>query len=220
MQSAPPSEGTGQIGCKIPDETYQQDEGEHGSPGLAEAVINGDRITAVKLTQEDMDSGVSACDLLQKGLIAGMEVVGREFKVSEFYVPEVLVAPKAMKGSMEILHPHLADAKIRGIAKVAIGTVRGNLHDIRKDPVAMMVEGAGFGVMDLVVVAMSALLTTTMPSMKNTLEVFRKAGMRDQVKVRIGGAPVTQDYEDSIGAERYTPDAASAVDAAKELVAA
>jgi len=167
-----------------------------------------------------------------------MDVVGKKFKANEFYVPEVLVAARAMKSAMALLRPKLAEANIEGVAKVVIGTVRGDLHDIGKNLVAMMLEGAGFDIIDIgvdcspekfiqgvkekggTVVAMSALLTTTMPSMKDTIAEFESAGIRGDVKMMIGGAPITQDYADSIGADGYAPDAASAVDLAKELLAA
>lgn len=205
---------------------------------LSEAIINGNRDVAAKETQAAVDAGVPAQDILQQGLIAGMNVVGQKFKANEFYVPEVLVAARAMKSSMAILRPLLAEANVQAVAKVAIGTVRGDLHDIGKNLVAMMLEGAGFEIIDLGVdcspekfmeavkekganiIALSALLTTTMPSMKDTIEAAKEAGLRDKVKVMIGGAPITQDYSDSIGADGYAPDAASAVDKAKELIAA
>lgn len=203
---------------------------------LSQAIISGNRNIAVLMTQEGLDSGVPAADILQQGLIAGMEVVGQKFKANEFYVPEVLVAARAMKNSMELLRPKLAEANIQGIAKVAIGTVRGDLHDIGKNLVAMMLEGTGVEVLDIGVdcspekfieatrdagasiIAMSALLTTTMPSMQDTISALDDAGLRGNVKVMIGGAPITQDYADSIGADGYVPDAASAVDLAKTLV--
>jgi len=205
---------------------------------LAEAVIRGDRNTAVKLTEEALAENVPPQEILQKGLVAGMDVVGQKFKANEFYVPEVLVAARAMKSAMELLRPKLAAANVSGVAKVVIGTVRGDLHDIGKNLVAMMLEGAGFDIIDLGVdcspdkfiqtvqekdadiVAMSALLTTTMVAMKDTIVELDKAGIRDKVKVMIGGAPITQDYADSIGADGYAPDAASAVDLAKQLIAA
>ncbi|MBI3920188.1 MAG: corrinoid protein [Armatimonadetes bacterium] len=205
---------------------------------LSEAIINGNRDVATKETQAAVDAGVPASDILQEGLIAGMSVVGQKFKANEFYVPEVLVAARAMKSSMGILRPLLAEANVQAVAKVAIGTVQGDLHDIGKNLVAMMLEGAGFEIIDLgvdcspdkfmeavkqngaSVIALSALLTTTMPSMKDTVEVFKQAGLREQVKIMVGGAPLTQDYADSIGADGYAPDAASAVDLAKDLIAA
>ncbi|MBC7287529.1 MAG: corrinoid protein [Armatimonadetes bacterium] len=205
---------------------------------LAEAIINGKREDAARLTQEAIDAGVSPETILNEGLVAGMSVVGEKFKNNEFYVPEVLIAARAMKAAMELLRPLLAEtgAQLRGT--VVIGTVRGDLHDIGKNLVAMMLEGGGFRVIDLGVdvppekfveaarennaqiVGLSALLTTTMPAMKDTIEAFQAAGMRDQVAIMIGGAPVTQDYADEIGADGYAPDAASAVDKALELIGA
>ncbi|PJB61792.1 MAG: cobalamin-binding protein [Armatimonadetes bacterium CG_4_9_14_3_um_filter_58_7] len=186
---------------------------------LSEAVINGDRNAAVKLTEEGLARDVLPQDILQKGLVAGMDVVGKKFKANEFYVPEVLVAARAMKSAMALLRPKLAEANIEGVAKVVIGTVRGDLHDIGVDCspekfIQGVKEKGG------TVVAMSALLTTTMPSMKDTIAEFESAGIRGDVKMMIGGAPITQDYADSIGADGYAPDAASAVDLAKELLAA
>ncbi|MCS7253008.1 MAG: corrinoid protein [Armatimonadota bacterium] len=204
---------------------------------LAEAVINGNRDRAVQLTQQALDEGMDAARILNEGLIAGMQVVGEKFKKNEFYIPEVLVAARAMKAAMEVLRPILTErSDIQPLATVVIGTVRGDLHDIGKNLVAMMLEGAGFRVIDLGVdtppekfveavkehgariVGMSALLTTTMPAMKDTIETLKAAGIRDQVIIMVGGAPLTQEYADSIGADGYAPDAASAVDKAKELL--
>jgi 5-methyltetrahydrofolate--homocysteine methyltransferase len=181
---------------------------------------------------------VSPGDILNKGLVAGMNVVGQKFKANEFYVPEVLIAARAMKAAMEHLKPALAETGTEPVARVAIGTVKGDLHDIGKNLVAMMLEGAGFEIVDLgvdvkpekfvetvkdrktQVVALSALLTTTMPAMKDTIETLKAAGLRDKVQIMIGGAPVTQNYCDEIGADGYAPDAASAVDKARELLQA
>ncbi len=205
---------------------------------LADAIINGKRDDADRLTREAIGEGAAPGDILNEGLIAGMSVVGEKFKNNEFYVPEVLIAARAMKTAMEKLRPLLVESGVEPIAKVAIGTVKGDLHDIGKNLVAMMLEGGGFGILDKGVdvapdvfvdavknegariVAMSALLTTTMPSMQETVKALQEAGVRDQVKVMIGGAPITQNYADEIGADGYAPDAASAVDTAKELVGA
>ncbi len=205
---------------------------------LAEAIISGNQQEAVRLTQEALDEGVPADKILNEGLIAGMEVVGEKFKKNEFYVPEVLIAARAMKSAMELLRPALAETGVEPIGTVVIGTVQGDLHDIGKNLVAMMLEGGGFRVVDLGVdvapekfveavqkegaqiVGLSALLTTTMPAMKDTIAALEQAGIRDQVKVLIGGAPVTQEYADEIGADGYAPDAASAVDKAKQLIGA
>jgi 5-methyltetrahydrofolate--homocysteine methyltransferase len=204
--------------------------------GIAEAVIRGDRETVKSLTQAAVDEGVGPGAIINEGLIAGMSVVGTKFKANEFYVPEVLIAARAMHAGMDIIKPLLAESGIEPRGIVAIGTVKGDLHDIGKNLVAMMLEGGGFEVLDLgvdispekfvaavkdqgaQVIALSALLTTTMPSMKDTIEALKEAGVRGQVKVMIGGAPVTQNYADEIGADGYAPDAASAVDRANELL--
>ena len=205
--------------------------------GIAEAVIRGDRDTVGNLTRAAVDEGASAEAIINEGLIAGMSVVGDKFKKNEFYVPEVLIAARAMHAGMDIIKPLLAESGVQPRGTVAIGTVKGDLHDIGKNLVAMMLEGGGFEVLDLEVdvapekfvaavkdqgaqvIALSALLTTTMPSMKDTIEALKEAGVRGQVKVMIGGAPVTQNYADEIGADGYAPDAASAVDKANELLA-
>ncbi|RKY58049.1 MAG: cobalamin-binding protein [Candidatus Latescibacterota bacterium] len=204
--------------------------------GIAESVIKGNAPEVERLVKEAIDEGISASEILDKGLVAGMNVVGDKFKKNEFYVPEVLIAARAMKAGMALLRPLLAETGVKPVAKFLIGTVKGDLHDIGKNLVAMMMEGAGFQVIDLGIdvppekfvesiqnespdlVGMSALLTTTMVSMKDTIDALEKAGVRDKVKVIIGGAPVTQDYADEIGADGYAPDAASAVDKAKELL--
>jgi 5-methyltetrahydrofolate--homocysteine methyltransferase len=204
--------------------------------GIAEAVIRGDRDAVGSMTQAAVDEGVSAEQIINEGLIAGMGVVGTKFKANEFYVPEVLIAARAMHAGMAIIKPLLAESGVQPRGTIAIGTVKGDLHDIGKNLVAMMMEGGGFEVIDLEVdvapekfveavkdkgaqiVALSALLTTTMPSMKDTIEALKEAGVRDQVKIMIGGAPVTQNYADEIGADGYSPDAASAVDKANELL--
>lgn len=202
---------------------------------LAQAIINGKAPEAKALTESALAEGVSAAEVLNNGLVAGMNVVGEKFKNNEFYVPEVLIAARAMKNAMEVLRPQLAKSGVEPKGKVAIGTVRGDLHDIGKNLVAMMLEGAGFEIQDLGVdvkpeqfveaakngvdiIAMSALLTTTMPAMKDTIEALKSEGVREKTCVMIGGAPVTQNYCDEIGADGYAPDAASAVDKAKELL--
>ena len=203
---------------------------------LADAVINGNRDATAKLTQEAVDGGTPVADILNQGLIAGMTVVGDRFKKNEFYVPEVLIAARAMHSGMAIIKDLVAEAGIEAKGKVAIGTVKGDLHDIGKNLVAMMLEGGGYEVIDLEVdvapekflaavqeqgaqiVALSALLTTTMPAMKDTIDALAAAGLHGKAKVMIGGAPVTQNYADEIGADGYAPDAASAVDKAAELL--
>ncbi|HEY9187352.1 MAG TPA: corrinoid protein [Bacteroidota bacterium] len=203
---------------------------------IADNLIKGQAKKVVELTTNALNEGIKPEAILNEGLIAGMNVVGQKFKACEFYVPEVLVAARAMKGAMEVLKPKLLESGVQPIAKIAIGTVKGDLHDIGKNLVSMMLQGAGFEIIDLGVdvtpekfietvknqevklVGMSALLTTTMPSMKSTIEAMKEAGVRDKVKVIIGGAPVSQAYADEIGADGYSPDAASAVEKAKELL--
>ena len=202
---------------------------------LAEAIIKGDQNTAVEITRAALDEGTAAKSVLDDGLIAGMDVVGDRFKKNEIYIPEVLIAARAMKMAMKILEPELVKAGVEPIAKFLIGTVQGDLHDIGKNLVAMMLKGAGFEVIDLGVdasaekfveqakaadvqlVGMSTLLTTTMPYMEKTLKALKDAGV--SAKIMIGGAPVTQAYADKIGASGYAADAASAVDVAKSLIA-
>jgi len=201
---------------------------------LSEALINGKRDEVTKLVKELLAANVPVGRILNEGLIAGMAVVGDKFKKNEFYVPEVLIAARAMNAGMTIVEPLLAKAGVKPLAKVAIGTVKGDLHDIGKNLVAMMLKGGGFAVMDLgidvepakyvkaaqegcTLVCLSALLTTTMPQMANVIKGLKEAGLKD-VKVMIGGAPVTQKYADEIGANGYAPDAASAVDKAREML--
>ena len=202
---------------------------------LADAIIKGDQNAAVQITKAALEEGTSAESVLNDGLIAGMDVIGGRFKKNEVYIPEVLIAARAMKMAMEVLEPELVKAGVKPRGKFLIGTVQGDLHDIGKNLVAMMLKGAGFEVVDLgvdigpekfieqakatkaQVVGMSALLTTTMPSMEKTVKALKEAGV--SAKVMIGGAPVTQGYADKIGADGYSPDAASAVDLAKSLVA-
>jgi len=201
---------------------------------LADAIIKGDQKAAVEITRAAIEDGTAAKSVLDEGLIAGMDIVGALFKKSEIYIPEVLIAARAMKSAVEILEPELAKAGVKPIGKFLIGTVQGDLHDIGKNLVAMMLKGAGFEVVDLGVdvpaeefakqakargvelIGMSTLLTTTMPVMEKTLRVLKDAGV--SAKVMIGGAPVTQGYADKIGANGYAADAASAVDVAKSLV--
>ena len=201
---------------------------------LAEALIRGDRDTVTRITQQAIEEGVSPKEILEQGLIAGMEVVGRRFKTNEIYVPEVLIAARAMKAGMAILQPKLTAAGVQPLAKVVLGTVKGDLHDIGKNLVGMMLTGGGLLVVDAgtdvspekfvqmckdsgaEICAMSALLTTTMPQMSAVIEAMKAAGLG--VKTIIGGAPVTQSYADEIGADGYAADAASAVDVVKQLV--
>ncbi len=201
---------------------------------LKQAIISGNRDKAKELTQKAVDEGVEARTIVVDGIAAAMEVVGEKFRANEFFVPELLIAQRAMKESLSVM----SGAEVDYIGTVVIGTVKGDLHDIGKNLVAAMLEGAGFKVVDLGVdvspqqfveagkensanlVAMSALLTTTMGSMRDTVAELEKAGLRDGLKVIIGGAPVTQSYADEIKADGYAPDAASAVEQAKQLLPA
>ncbi len=201
---------------------------------LAEALIKGDRNKVVELTEQALNEGLPPKEVLENGLIAGMNVIGRRFKANEVYVPEVLIAARAMHGGMDVLQPKLVEAGIEPAGTVVLGTVKGDLHDIGKNLVGMMLTGGGLEVVDIgtdaaaekfvdacketgaKVCAMSALLTTTMPQMKDVVEALRNAGV--EVKTVIGGAPVTQGYADEIGADGYAADAASAVDVARELI--
>jgi len=202
---------------------------------LEDAVINGDQNTAAEITKAALDDGLSPESILNKGLIAAMDIVGDRFSKNEIYIPEMLIAARAMKSAMEILEPELVKAGVEPIGKFLIGTVQGDLHDIGKNLVAMMLKGAGFEVIDLGIdvpaekfveqakathvqlVGISALLTTTMPAMEKTVKALKNAGL--SAKIMVGGAPVTQDYADKIGADGYAPDAAMAARTAKELVA-
>ena len=205
---------------------------------IAENLINGNAPAVKKGVEEALAEGISPQEILNGALLPAMDEVGYRFKNNIFYVPEVLIAARAMHAGMDVLKPLLAESDVPSAGKVVIGTVKGDLHDIGKNLVAMMLEGGGFEVIDLGVdtspekfieairekqpdiVGMSALLTTTMVNMKATIDAFVEAGVRDQVKVIIGGAPVTQRYADEIGADGYAPDAASAVDLARSLVKA
>jgi len=200
-------------------------------------VLSQPKIDEVKkLTQETLGAGESAETILKEGFIPAMERVGNQFKNGEFFLPEVLLASRNMHASMEMLKPFLSKSTSNLAMKVVIGTVKGDLHDIGKNLVAMMIEGAGFDIIDLGidvptdkfieairehkphVLGMSALLTTTMNEMKNNLQTFEKAGLRKKVKIIIGGAPVTEKFAQEIGADGYAPDAASAVDLVKSIL--
>ncbi|ACI19047.1 cobalamin B12-binding domain-containing protein [Dictyoglomus thermophilum] len=203
---------------------------------IAEAVIKGNRKKVQELVSKALEDGLSPEEIINNGLLAGMSVVGERFKNNEIFVPEVLVSARAMQAGMDILKPLIA--KNPGIikGKVVIGTVKGDLHDIGKNLVAMMLEGAGYQVFDLGIdvppekfveaikeynpdiVGMSALLTTTMPQMGVTIEVLKKEGVRDKVKVIVGGAPVTETFAKEIGADGYAPDAPSAVELVNQLL--
>jgi 5-methyltetrahydrofolate--homocysteine methyltransferase len=202
---------------------------------IRQAVIDGQgKVTAAKVRQA-LDEGVQAGTILNEGLIPAMSRVGELFEQGECFVPEMLVAARAMTAALDILKPLLVAQGLKPIGKVAIGTVKGDLHDIGKRLVAMMLEGSGFEIMDLgvdvapekfveaiqngaQVVAMSALLTTTMTNMKGTIDAIKAAGVRDKISIIVGGAPVTQNYAQEIGADAYATDASSAVRKVRELV--
>jgi 5-methyltetrahydrofolate--homocysteine methyltransferase len=203
---------------------------------MADKLYDGEDEAVAELTQKALDGGMMAEEVLKGGLLAGMDQVGVDFRAGDLFVPEVLIAARAMHAGMDVLRPLLAEGETTSMGKVLMGTVSGDLHDIGKNLVGMMLEGGGFEVVDLGsdippeefaeavrkeqpdVVGMSALLTTTMPSMKDTLEAIEDAGVREQVKIIIGGAPVTQAFADKIGVDGYAPDAASAVELARSLV--
>ena len=208
--------------------------------GFKRAILEGDRAAVGALVSSALAAGVSAVDVLNRGLLPAMEVVGKRFGAKEMFISEVLLAARAMHSGLDVLKPALAREEGPGGAKpvVVLGTVRGDLHDIGKNLVAMMLEAGGFRVVDLgtnvpparfvkaiqehrpAVVALSALLTTTMREMRNTLEELRRAGVMEGVKTIVGGAPVTQEFADTIGADAYAPDAPAAVAAMKRLLAA
>jgi 5-methyltetrahydrofolate--homocysteine methyltransferase len=202
---------------------------------LAGAIIECNAAKAGELTQKLLDEGVKPSEIINMGLIGGMNVVGDRFKKGDMYVPEVMMAAKAMHAGMNIVKPLLLEGETSSTGKVIVGTVAGDLHDIGKNLVGMMMESGGMEVVDLgvdvtpekfaaavrehkpQVIGLSALLTTTMLSMKDTIEVLKEEGLRDSVKVIVGGAPVTQDFADEIGADGWAPDAASAKDLAQKL---
>lgn len=201
------------------------------------AILNGDAKTAKSVTEQALAGGVAPLKLVQEYMVPAMAEVGRRFECNEYFVPELLLAARAMKGALELIRPLLIASGVEPVGRVAVGTVKGDLHDIGKNLVAAMLEGGGYEVVDLGVnvspeqfvaavkeknckiVALSALLTTTMPSMKTTIEALKQAGVRDQVKVLIGGAPITQRYADEIGADGFGDSAAGAVGLAKRVCA-
>ncbi|MEI8352987.1 MAG: corrinoid protein [Lentisphaerota bacterium] len=203
---------------------------------ICQALMKGRAAEVKTLVQQAIDAGAKPATILNEGLLQGMGIIGAKFKKNEVYVPEVLIAARAMKAGMEILKPHLVAAGVKPLATAVIGTVKGDLHDIGKNLVGMMLEGAGFRVVDggidvppekfielarthgASVIGVSALLTTTMTNMKLVVDAVKESGIA--CKVIIGGAPVTQAYSDEIGASGYAPDAASAADLAKKLCAA
>jgi len=204
---------------------------------IASSLYKGENEAVAELVQKALDQGLAPQDVLSGGLIAGMDEVGKDFKAGDLFVPEVLIAARAMHAGMGVLRPLLAEGDVPSAGKFVVGTVEGDLHDIGKNLVKMMIEGAGFETVDLgtdvkaaafvdavrehqpKVVGMSALLTTTMVNMKGTIEALEEAGLRDQIKIMVGGAPVTAAFAEEIGADAYAPDAASAVDVAREFTA-
>ncbi len=205
---------------------------------LYDAVLNGNAKASLALTEQAVASGADAQTILETAMIPAMDEVGRRFERNEYFVPELLIAARAMKAGVGVLRPLLAASGAKSVGKVAIGTVMGDLHDVGKNLVAIMLEGGGFEVVDLGVdtspqkfidavnqqgvqiVAMSALLTTTIPSMRNVIEKMKDAGVRDKVKVIVGGAPVTQEFADAIGADGYSDNASGAVTMARSLLLA
>ena len=202
---------------------------------IYQAVLDGEMSATLDEVQAALSNNFSAADILQQGLIAPMEEVGRRFEEGEYFVPEMLIAARAMKAGLEILRPLLADSEVEPYGKVVMGTVKGDLHDIGKNLVSMMLEGGGFEVVDLGtdvppekfvaaiqddvdIVGLSALLTTTMPSMASTIKAIEEAGLRGRVKVIVGGAPVTAEYAQKISADGFAPDAGQAVILVKSLM--
>ena len=203
---------------------------------IKDALMKGDRTGVALFTKSALEQGIAIRDILDKGLISGMEIIGNKFKCNEIFIPEVLISAKAMHAGLELLEPHFKKCGIKPVGKVIIGTVKGDLHDIGKNIVSMMFRGACFEVADLGidvpvekfveaaqkgnidVIAMSSLLTTSMNSMRDTIAALKDSGIRDKVKIMVGGAPVTQNFADAIGADAYAKDAATAVDKAKELL--
>jgi len=205
-------------------------------PELNTSVVEGNADRVEELTRQALDQGVEVKKILEEGLIAAMDVVGERFEKEELFIPEMLLAGNAMSGGLDLLRPLFVESGIKPQGTVVMGTVEGDSHDIGKRLVSMMMEGAGFKVIDMGVgvspeqfvkavkeeganlVGMSALLTTTLPSMQATVEALKEAGLLDKVKTLIGGAPVTQEYADKIGADGYAPDAATGVKKTKELL--
>ena len=203
---------------------------------VSEALQRGEADQVSKFVKQALEENITPKKILEEGLIKGMSVIGVKFKNNEVYVPEVLIAARAMNAGMDILKPKLTETGVQNIGKIIIGTVSGDLHDIGKNLVRMMLEGAGFEVIDLGtdvtanqfvnaikehqpnILCMSALLTTTMVNMAEVIKAIETAGLREQVKVMIGGAPITQNYAEQITADGYSPDAATAVDDAKTFI--
>jgi len=204
---------------------------------IKDCILNFDRDAINEKVQEALDAGIEPQEILNEGMIAAMAEVGRLFEEGEFFVPEMLVAAKTMQNGMLSLKPHLVETGVKSAGKVVLGTVKGDLHDIGKNLVGLMLEGAGFEVMDLgidvppekfvevvqagdvEIIGLSALLTTTMPNMQSTIDALKDAGLRDNVKVMVGGAPLTDGYANEVGADGYAQDASRAVKLAKSLLA-
>lgn len=203
---------------------------------LSDAVLNGEAAAAKEITQQALAAGVDPLRLVQDYMMPAMAEVGRRFECNEYFVPELLISARAMKAALDLIRPLLTARGDEPVGRAVVGTVKGDLHDIGKNLVAAMLEGGGFEVVDLGVnvtpeqfiatarerkaniIAMSALLTTTMPAMRTTIEALAQAGVRDQVKVLVGGAPITQRYADEIGADGYSESAAGAVAAARKVL--
>lgn len=203
---------------------------------LVDAVISGNRDKAREITEKAIEEGLSPQEIINDGLCAGMGVVGEKFRCNDIYVPQVLLAARAMKTSMEMLKPLISEGDVEYLGRVVIGTAKGDLHDIGKNLVAMMLEGSGFKVFDIGadtspekyveetinndanIVCISGLMTTTMPAMKDTVDALAEAGLMKKVKVMVGGAPITQVFADQIGVQGYADNASEAVDVAKELM--
>ena len=203
---------------------------------IKDALAKGDRNGVAKATKDALDKGIDVKTILEEALIASMNAIGEKFKANEMFIPEVLIAAKAMHAGIAVLEPHFTACGIKPAGKVVIGTVKGDLHDIGKNIVSMMLKGACFDIMDLGIdvppgkfveivqtnspdiIAMSSLLTTSMGAMKDTIKLLKESGLRDKVKIIVGGAPVTQTFADSIGADGYAKDAATAVDKAREML--
>ena len=204
---------------------------------ISEMLQKGKANEVKELAQKGLDEGLSGKAILEEGLMPGMSIIGDKFKKNEVYVPEVLIAARAMNAGIEVLKPHMSEADVTNKGIVVLGTVKGDLHDIGKNLVKIMMEGKGLKVVDLgidvapekfvgaatennaQIIACSALLTTTMTEMENVVKAAEEAGIRSKVKIMVGGAPLTQSFCDSIGADRYAPDAASAADEAIEACA-
>jgi 5-methyltetrahydrofolate--homocysteine methyltransferase len=203
---------------------------------ISNALLEGDHIKIAEITQKALEMGISYEEIYRKGLIKGMDIVGERFKNNEMWMPEVMLSARAMNACLEILEPFMKKSGALNIGKFVIGTVEGDLHDVGKNMVAMMMKGAGFEVIDLginvspeqfievikrenpKIMGMSSLLTTTMPKMAITIEAIKKAGLRDQIKIMVGGAPVSQMFADEIGADGYASDSAQGVTKARELI--